>query len=89
MDHRFYLKVHKKSTLVYLITLNQGTDLLDITYSPVFLQPVYRQNPPFVIGITKSKETAIQLVSDMVQDCVDLYGNADLKYYLAHYGESH
>ena len=86
---RFYLKVHKKTVMVYLITLNQGSDQLDITYSPVFLQRCYHKHPPFVVGITKSKETALDVVRQMVEDCVALYGNADLKYYLAHYGENH
>jgi len=86
---RFYLKVHKKTVMVYLITLNQGSDQLDITYSPVFLQRFYHKHPPFVVGITKSKESALEVVRQMVEDCVALYGNADLKYYLAHYGENH
>ena len=81
---KFFLKVHKKSLMVYVIVLSRGSDQLEILSSLELLQDYYKANPPFVIGITKSKEEAIRLVQDMVQDCYEAYGHANLKYFLAH-----
>lgn len=80
---KWYLKVHRKKCFVYCVTLCEGTDQLEIYFSPVLLQGFYRRNPPLVIGIAHSYETAVELVRQIAEECYRQNGDADLKRYLA------
>ncbi len=79
---RWRLKVGKPSFPVYLITMPEGSNQLDIMNSLFLNQPYYRNNPPEIVGIAKSQEGAFRLVRDLMQECVDRTGDALILPYL-------
>ncbi|MCR5716486.1 MAG: hypothetical protein K6G23_06560 [Lachnospiraceae bacterium] len=79
---KWRLKVYKPSYPVYLVTLPQGSDQLDIVNSLFLHESYYRKNPPFVVGIARSKDGAFELVREMMQECVSQTGAADMLAYL-------
>lgn len=69
------------SVFLVAISANQS-DQLDIFDARQLVQPYYRKNPPYVIGITKSREEAISIVEEIVQECLRERGDCALKEYL-------
>ena len=48
-------------TDIYLITLaSNGVDLLDIFHSSLMLQPAFRKQRPFIVGIARGYEEAVE-----------------------------
>ncbi len=78
-------KLEKKPLLsgVFLISVSANpSDQLDIFAARQLVQPYYEKNPPYVIGITESREEALLLVEQMVQECLLERGDCALKEYL-------
>lgn len=69
---------------VFLIAMSYNEhDQLDIYHSKYLEQRFYRERPPYIVGIAREKKDAVTLVEKMVQECVNLRGDVNLKAYLA------
>ena len=84
---KWRLKVSKRDKPCYVLTLSEGRDLLEIYNSVVLLQPYYRRNPRFVVGIAADYDGAASLVTRIAAECYAKNRNADLKKYLAERSE--
>ena len=68
---------------VFLIAASVNpSDQLDIFEARLLAQSYYEKNPPYVIGITESREEAMAMVEQMVQECLRERGDCALKEYL-------
>lgn len=68
---------------VFLIAVSANhSDQLDIFDARQLVQSYYKKNPPYVIGITKSREEAISIVEKIVKECLRERGDCALKEYL-------
>ncbi len=62
---------------VYLITLSENeTDLFDIYPAALFKQYYFRKREHIVIGVAESKEAAMQLVRQMIEECLEQSGGS-------------
>ena len=69
---------------VVLITLSRNpTDQLEIYEARQLQQSYYKKYPPFVIGIAANREEAVEMVEQLVQECLDERGDCALKEYLS------
>lgn len=78
-------KLEKKPLLsgVFLIAVSANpSDQLDIFDARQLVQSYYEKNPPYVIGIAGSREEAVTLVEQIVQECLRERGDCALKEYL-------
>ncbi len=80
---KWRLKVSKRDTPCYVLTLCEGEDQLEIYNSLVLLQSYFRKNPKFIIGIAGGYGAAVDMVQQIAGECYRKNGNADLKVYLA------
>lgn len=76
------LKSHWGNPDIYAICLSQGTDQLDIINAAFFKQKFYRIHPPIIVGISKSHEGAVKIVTKMIEESLLHTGKADVKDYL-------
>ncbi len=68
---------------VFLIAISANrSDQLDIFDARQLVQPYYRHNPPYVIGIAKNREEAFAVIEKIVQECLRERGDCALKEYL-------
>lgn len=67
---------------IYVITLCDGPDQLEIYSSTVLMQPFYRCAPLYVIGIAGSYEEAVGIVEKIAKQSWHQNGDCDLKKYL-------
>lgn len=68
---------------VFLITLSRNvSDQLEIYAARQLAQSYYRKNPPYVIGIAGTYEEALEIVEQIVQECLKARGDCSLKEYL-------
>lgn len=75
------LKLHI-GQLLYVITISQGQDQLEIYHSAYLKQRYYRHHPPVIIGIASSRQEAVELVIRITRECLLATGECDLKEYL-------
>lgn len=80
---KWRLKVSRRDKPCYVLTINEGDDQLDIYNSLVLLQPYFRKNPKFIVGIAADYEGAVRILQQIADECHKKTGNADLKRYLA------
>jgi len=80
---KWRLKVSKRDKPCYVLALSEGRDQLEIYNSLLLLQPYFRRNPRFIIGIAAGYEAAVGIVRQIAEDCYAKNGDADLKRYLA------
>lgn len=73
------LKMGKAVPFVYVITLAEQNDLMNIYQGLILKQPYYRKNPPFVLGIADSYSAALELVQQILMDIHDKTGNYDIR----------
>lgn len=73
------LKMGKAVPFVYVITLAEQNDLMNIYQGLILKQPYYRKNPPFVLGIADSHSAALELVQQILMDVYDKTGNYDIR----------
>lgn len=77
------LEKHPLQSSVFLVTeARNGVDLLDIFSGRLLAQSYYQKDPPLIIGITRTYEEALDLVEQIVQDCLRERGDCALKEYL-------
>ncbi len=68
---------------VSVIALSRnGVDQLDIYDSKMLAWPYYRENPPLIVGITRSKEESIRMIERIAQECWKARGDCALREYL-------
>lgn len=67
---------------VYIISLSNGTDQLDIFHAGLLKQKYLRSHTCYIIGIASSYQEAIQMVVDITKEVVQETGTADIKSYL-------
>lgn len=68
---------------LYLITISANEkEQLDIFDAKYLIQKYYDKRKPYVIGITKEKAHAINIVSELMDECVKERGDANLREYL-------
>ena len=78
-------KLEKKPLFsgVFLIAASVNpSDHLDIFEARLLAQSYYEKNPPYVVGIAESREEAMAMVEQMVQECLRERGDCALKEYL-------
>ena len=73
------LKMGKAVPFVYVITLAEQNDLMNIYQGLILKQPYYLKNPPFVLGIADSHSAALELVQQILMDVYDKTGNYDIR----------
>ncbi len=68
---------------VFLITIaTNEQEQLDILHSKYLIQPYYKEKSLYIIGLAKKKKDAMAIVEQMMQECVNTRGDANLKAYL-------
>ena len=71
------------TTGVFLITMSRNSyDQLDIFSARLLVQRYYTKNPPYVVGIAGNYEEAVEMVEQLVQECLKARGDCALKEYL-------
>lgn len=71
---------------VYVIALARTEDQLDIFHCGMLKQRCYDRDQLFVAGLAGSREEAIDLVVDMMEETVRRTGEADIRKYLLQSG---
>lgn len=66
---------------IYIITIADNSNLLDIYHSAILKQPYFRNNNLFVVGFCTSQSEATDIVQDILKDVLKKYGNLDVKKY--------
>ena len=85
---RARLDAGKTDTGHYLITLaSNGTDMLDIIGTGFLVQPSLARRLPIIVGIARTKKEAVDMVVQMVDDCLASRGDCDLRAYFESAGE--
>ncbi|WP_099468284.1 hypothetical protein [Konateibacter massiliensis] len=68
---------------VYLITLASNEEnLLDIWNSSVFLQPYYRKQDFFIVGIACGYDEAVELAAKIVEELYQNTGDFRIRQYI-------
>lgn len=68
---------------VFLVTLSRNaSDQLELYAAKELAKSYYRKNPPYIVGIAGSREEAIELVKQIVEECLQARGDCALKEYL-------
>lgn len=73
------LKAGKKQPFLYVIALSEQNDLMEIYHSLLLQQPYYHKNPPYIIGLAESYDSAVSLVQTILMDVYALTGGYDVK----------
>ena len=69
---------------VYLIAISRNaSDQLDIFDAKQLAQSYYKKHPPYVVGIAGDREEAVELVEQIVRECLAARGDCALKEYLS------
>jgi hypothetical protein len=77
------LSRHPLRAGVYLITAAKGGNLLEIYCSGLLSQRYYRNNPPYIIGISENYEEAVRLVEQIVDECLKARGDCAIREFLS------
>lgn len=83
---RWKLKHHAGQLTIYVITLANGSDQLEIYHCALLQQRYYRQFPPTIVGLAKGYEEAVMLISTMAEDIFRKTGNYNMKDYFMRNG---
>lgn len=68
---------------VFLISISRNpSDQLDIYDAKQLSWRYYQKNPPYIVGIADDWQEAVALVAQMVEDCLRVRGDCELKEYL-------
>lgn len=64
---------------IYVIMLATGNDLLEIMHCAYLQQTYYKKTPPFIVGVAKGYNGALELVEEIVQDTYEQTGDYKVK----------
>lgn len=68
---------------VFLISISRNvSDQLEIYDAKQLSWKYYQKNPPYIVGIADDWQEAVTLVEKMVEDCLHVRGDCELKEYL-------
>lgn len=68
---------------VYVLTFaTNGSDQLEFFDAKQLAQPYYANHPVQIIGIARDYADALQLVTQITQECIETRGDCRLKEYL-------
>lgn len=67
---------------IYVIALASGRDQLEIYHCAFLQQKYYKKHPPYIIGIAKKYEEALDIVVEITEAALAKHGYPDLKKYL-------
>lgn len=73
---------HHAGVNLYVITIAQGADQLEIFHGAYLKQRYFRYHPPIVVGIASNYEEAVQIIMEITQECLNVTGACNLKDYL-------
>lgn len=76
------IKLGKGQIRLYLITLANNCDQLDIFHNSMLKQRFYRKLDLKVVGIANSYDEALLLIQDILEDTMAETGTTDMKSYL-------
>lgn len=77
------LNVNPLDVPLFLITIAANEkEQLDIFEAKYLEQKYYEKRQPYVIGITKEKSHAFEIVKQLTEECMKERGNVDLRAYL-------
>ena len=83
--HKKIKKKIKKGSLftgAYVICLPEDSDEpVEFFSSRLLKQDFYKRNEPTVIGIAADEDEAIEVVGDIVKDCIEKTGSLNLRQY--------
>lgn len=69
---------------VFLIVVSRNaSDQLEIYRARQLAQRYYEHYPPYVVGIAGSHEEAVEVVQQIVRECMEARGDCALKEYLS------
>ena len=80
---KWKLKHHAGQLRVFVITLSNGTDQLEILHCAFLQQKFYKKFPPYIVGIACSYGEALELLCRMAEDVYAKTGNCQLKEYFS------
>lgn len=81
------LKTYKFMPDIYVVTLAENRDLLEIYHSAILKQPYFKQYSPYVVGIAQNRDEAIELAQRIIIDTIHSNGNLDVKAYICREGK--
>ena len=67
---------------VYVIALAARRDQLEIYHCAFLQQKYYKKHPPYIIGVAKKYEEALDIVVEITKAALERNGYPDLKKYL-------
>ena len=79
---KWRLKVSKRDKPCYVLTLCEGRDQLEIYHCAFLQQKYYKKHPPYIIGVAKKYEEALDIVVEITKAALERNGYPDLKKYL-------
>lgn len=76
------IKYGRGQLKVFLLTLSNTDDQIDIFHNSMLKQRYYRKLDLRVIGIANSYDEALVVVQNILSDTMELKGNTNMKQYL-------
>ena len=67
---------------MYVIALAAGSDQLEIYHCAFLQQKYYKKHPPYIIGIARKYDEALDIVVKITKEALARDGYPDLKRYL-------
>ncbi len=78
---KWKLKHHAGQLRIFVITLSEGSDQLEIYHCAFLQQKYYIEHPPCIVGIAGGYREAVELVRRMAFDVYEKTGGCGLKEY--------
>lgn len=75
----------KKGKLIpnlYVITLSQGSNMMEFYHEFILNQPYYKEHMPYIIGISKGYEETVELVQKILLDAYEHTGEYNIKKFI-------
>lgn len=78
---KWKLKHNAGQVRVYVITIADGNDLLEIYHCAYLQQAYYKKHPPYIVGIAGGYEEALLLAQRIVEETAAKLGHYRIKNY--------
>lgn len=79
---KWKLRLNAVQPNVYVIALAKGRDQLEIYHCGFLRQKYYKKYSPYIIGISRGYEEAVDMVVKITQEALDKNGSPDIKKFL-------
>lgn len=67
---------------IHVVILGTGTNQLEFFHNAYLRQAYYKKNPPYIVGIAKNKDSAINLIEVITNYVLNETGNVNIKEYI-------